>query len=295
MQGGIPPRMSIPGQQPTLPPMQPGSMQPPPFGYGAPQALPSTIPSQMPMYGGPSPQLPMPMQAKAEPKALTYSGTKGNYKYTLLVEQQPQRARMCGFGDKDRRPITPPPCIRLVITDITTGKEVDHDDIDGSFFVLQVDLWDETASREVNIVRSSSASPAISISTATTTSYPPTERGQYYTEVQPGVYHTPEGIQVFGNPSGLGQPQLAYARSLIDPRAGLPSYAGSNYNPPAFHVQAGMPPQPGIETGDRREMQAIEHRNRAAQPVAAVEAVGHRQQDDRQQKKQIEDHRAPAT
>lgn len=26
---------------------------------------------------------------------------------------------------QDRRPITPPPCIRLIITDVTTGKEVD--------------------------------------------------------------------------------------------------------------------------------------------------------------------------
>lgn len=46
-------------------------------------------------------------------------------RYTLQVVQQPQRARMCGFGDKDRRPITPPPCIRLVIIDVATGVEVD--------------------------------------------------------------------------------------------------------------------------------------------------------------------------
>lgn len=26
---------------------------------------------------------------------------------------------------QDRRPITPPPCVRLIITDIATGKEVD--------------------------------------------------------------------------------------------------------------------------------------------------------------------------
>ncbi len=49
---------------------------------------------------------------------------------------------MCGFGDKvgllrslkshadadvaqDRRPITPPPCIRLVVMDKMSGKEVD--------------------------------------------------------------------------------------------------------------------------------------------------------------------------
>ena len=60
--------------------------------------------------------------------------------WSLEVPQQPIRARMCGFGDKvcpsgsakmrpdlsqDRRPITPPPCVRLVVRDIATGKEID--------------------------------------------------------------------------------------------------------------------------------------------------------------------------
>ncbi|POG57577.1 velvet factor, partial [Rhizophagus irregularis DAOM 181602=DAOM 197198] len=38
-------------------------------------------------------------------------------KYTLIVSQQPLRARMCGFGEKDRRPIDPPPIVQLVVTD----------------------------------------------------------------------------------------------------------------------------------------------------------------------------------
>ncbi|KAI5378000.1 hypothetical protein J4E82_003382 [Alternaria postmessia] len=63
-------------------------------------------------------------------------------KYELSVEQQPIRARMCGFGDKDRRPITPPPCIRLVVIDNQTGREVDFQDIDSTYFVLMVDLFD---------------------------------------------------------------------------------------------------------------------------------------------------------
>jgi hypothetical protein len=36
--------------------------------------------------------------------------------YIIQVVQQPQRARMCGFGDKDRRLITPPPIIKLTVT-----------------------------------------------------------------------------------------------------------------------------------------------------------------------------------
>ncbi|KAF2725616.1 hypothetical protein K431DRAFT_190182, partial [Polychaeton citri CBS 116435] len=95
--------------------------------------------------------------------------------YRLEVVQQPRRARMCGFGDKDRRPITPPPCIKLFITDKVTGKNIPPSAFEshGCFFVLSVDLWDETGSREVNVVRTNGTSPAPSISNSTTTSYPP--------------------------------------------------------------------------------------------------------------------------
>lgn len=74
------------------------------------------------------------------------------YSFRLEIGQQPQRARMCGFGDKDRRPITPPPCLRLAIFDRQTGRELDPSALDTSFFILSVDLWDEAAQGEVNLV-----------------------------------------------------------------------------------------------------------------------------------------------
>ena len=52
------------------------------------------------------------------------SGIKGEYIYIISPEQQPVRARMCGFGDKDRRPITPPPCVRLIVKDKKTNQDV---------------------------------------------------------------------------------------------------------------------------------------------------------------------------
>lgn len=87
------------------------------------------------------------------------------------MKQQPIRARMCGFGDKDRRPITPPPCVRLVVKDEATGKEVDINEVETSHYVLTVDLWSADGTREVNLVRHSATSP--SISAATSSSYPP--------------------------------------------------------------------------------------------------------------------------
>lgn len=79
-------------------------------------------------------------------------GEPSDHSYSLDIVQQPVRARMCGFGDKvspadwcrattfsdasrqpslilgavqDRRPITPPPCVRLVVKDASTHKELD--------------------------------------------------------------------------------------------------------------------------------------------------------------------------
>ncbi|KAF2854595.1 hypothetical protein T440DRAFT_541992 [Plenodomus tracheiphilus IPT5] len=92
---------------------------------------------------------------------------------------------MCGFGDKDRRPITPPPCIRLVVCDSKTGQEIPPNDVDSTFFVLMVDLWSEDGVRAVNLVRHSSAAPTVSISSSTTASYPPPlERATLYMQQQ---------------------------------------------------------------------------------------------------------------
>lgn len=81
------------------------------------------------------------------------------------------RARMCGFGDKDRRPITPPPCVRLIITDIITGKEVDCNEIDHGMFVLNVDLWEPDGSKEVNLVKPNPGSSSRDSSSLVSASY----------------------------------------------------------------------------------------------------------------------------
>lgn len=96
--------------------------------------------------------------ANLEPR----EGSDGARKYRLEVVQQPLRARMCGFGDKDRRPITPPPCIRLVVMDKLSGKEVDCNEVEHQHYVLHVDLWSEDGAKEVNLVKHSQQSPSIS-------------------------------------------------------------------------------------------------------------------------------------
>nr|OQO27588.1 hypothetical protein B0A51_05218 [Rachicladosporium sp. CCFEE 5018] len=195
---GARPMYSMP---PTmLPPLiQHPSTVPPshlPPGPGPPSSL---IPSQPNAYHHAS----NPVAALTRPdRPLVVSNVSGKYRYALEVVQEPQRARMCGFGDKDRRPITPPPCVRLRITLADTGEEVPHKDLDGSFFILQVDLWDKDAGQEVNIVKASSTSPAASISTAQTTSFPPVE-GNAHLIMQHQQQHGP--LQYMGNDPN-GQP-----------------------------------------------------------------------------------------
>ncbi|KAK5127858.1 hypothetical protein LTR85_004975 [Meristemomyces frigidus] len=42
--------------------------------------------------------------------------------YNLVIRQQPAAARACGFGERDRRVIDPPPILELKITDRETGR-----------------------------------------------------------------------------------------------------------------------------------------------------------------------------
>ncbi|KAF1830010.1 hypothetical protein BDW02DRAFT_573443 [Decorospora gaudefroyi] len=115
--------------------------------------------------------------------------------YELVVEQQPIRARMCGFGDKDRRPITPPPCIRLVVRDKRSGRELDFNDIDSTYHVLVVDLWNEQGTGAVNLVRHSSAAPTVSISSSTVTSFPPPPERAFVATGMPMYEHQQMGHQ----------------------------------------------------------------------------------------------------
>ncbi|PLW26884.1 hypothetical protein PCASD_23006 [Puccinia coronata f. sp. avenae] len=72
--------------------------------------------------------------------------------YELRILQQPVRARMCGFGDKDRRLLTPPVIVELLILESQTGMQINISEVDTSFFVLNADLWDSRGAHEQNIV-----------------------------------------------------------------------------------------------------------------------------------------------
>ncbi|KZS94111.1 hypothetical protein SISNIDRAFT_59558 [Sistotremastrum niveocremeum HHB9708] len=75
----------------------------------------------------------------------------GNRYYSLEVVQHPIRARMCGFGDKDRRPLAPAAVAKMNVR-TRDNKLVPVDDIDIAFFLVTVDLWSQDGKQEMNLV-----------------------------------------------------------------------------------------------------------------------------------------------
>ncbi|ORX53634.1 hypothetical protein DM01DRAFT_1305903 [Hesseltinella vesiculosa] len=71
--------------------------------------------------------------------------------YELVIIQQPLRARMCGYGDKDRRPVSPPPILQMIAR-TKDGHVVPPSTIDTSFFVVVCDSWHEDEQAEANLI-----------------------------------------------------------------------------------------------------------------------------------------------
>lgn len=74
-----------------------------------------------------------------------------NRKYSLYIVQTSERARMCGFGEKDRRSLSPLPIVQLLVSD-ETGKPVDIEDIEHTFFVLHATPYKCGTHEEASLV-----------------------------------------------------------------------------------------------------------------------------------------------
>lgn len=76
----------------------------------------------------PAPQSPPqpPPATKTTPK--THPTAKASpSRYHLHIRQQPLAARACGAGDRDRRPVDPPPIIQMLLTDFNPGSAEDKE------------------------------------------------------------------------------------------------------------------------------------------------------------------------
>lgn len=70
------------------------------------------------------------------------------------MRQQPSAARSCGFGERDRRVIDPPPIVQLTITDPTcTPDQLRQQYIDQrGTMIIHCSIWDETGTRDMSLM-----------------------------------------------------------------------------------------------------------------------------------------------
>ncbi|KAK0646294.1 velvet factor-domain-containing protein [Cercophora newfieldiana] len=66
--------------------------------------------------------------------------------YRIIVRQQPFAARSCGFGERDRRVIDPPPIVQLTVLD-DEGRPVRPQ---AQFSVVHCSIWDERGSKDMS-------------------------------------------------------------------------------------------------------------------------------------------------
>ncbi|KAJ5272782.1 hypothetical protein N7478_007907 [Penicillium angulare] len=67
-------------------------------------------------------------------------------RYHLHVRQQPVAARACGAGDRDRRPVDPPPIVQILLTDFDSESQDDKDILQDPRFTVGCLLFPVTDS-----------------------------------------------------------------------------------------------------------------------------------------------------
>ncbi|KAJ1308897.1 hypothetical protein OPQ81_004584 [Rhizoctonia solani] len=170
---------------------------------------------------------------------------EGDLHYSLEVVQHPLRARMCGFGDKDRRPLAPAAVAKMIVRrqDETV---VDADDIDIAFFLVTVDLWSESGTEEMNLVlhpssggHATSSYPNRRIKRPPTTAYNVPPPGHYDPQTTPAPVPTGYPSRQEGPYPPRGPEETAGYPQRPDAAYGAPRSEGAGYagRPDDSHTQ----------------------------------------------------------
>ncbi|KAL2016749.1 hypothetical protein VTK56DRAFT_3138 [Thermocarpiscus australiensis] len=93
-----------------------------------------------------------PFTASKQPMPPTAAPRTPMSEYRLSVRQQPSAARSCGFGERDRRVIDPPPIVQLTVhanseclsQDEVAARRLRHH----QFSVVHCSIWDDKGARE---------------------------------------------------------------------------------------------------------------------------------------------------
>lgn len=79
---------------------------------------------------------------------IAINSSSDDFYYILRIRQQPAAARSCGYGDKDRRMIDPPPIIQLSLQGPNLTEEEIAKHLRYPHYVMNCSIYDETGSRD---------------------------------------------------------------------------------------------------------------------------------------------------
>ncbi|OAQ89112.1 VosA [Purpureocillium lilacinum] len=101
--------------------------------------------SRQPTSGSPVPGMPNLLGPGRE-EALS------GISFRLTLRQQPKAARACGFGDRDRRVIDPPPIVQLIVQSSTMTDDEVRSYLRYESYVMNCSICDETGSRDASFM-----------------------------------------------------------------------------------------------------------------------------------------------
>ncbi|KAK5990196.1 Spore development regulator vosA [Cladobotryum mycophilum] len=150
----LPPRTSLPRPHQPLPrsDVHPNASDP-----HQPISNPITIMNQEPTITPPPPPPPPRLprtdsvsHATMIPNLLGANRAQalGDIGFSLRMRQQPNAARACGFGDRDRRVIDPPPIVELVIEGSSLTTEEIRTYLRYESYVMSCSIYDESGTRD---------------------------------------------------------------------------------------------------------------------------------------------------
>ncbi|KAJ3530860.1 hypothetical protein NM208_g9133 [Fusarium decemcellulare] len=72
--------------------------------------------------------------------------------YRLKIRQQPVAARSCGFGERDRRVVDPPPIVQLIIEGPNLTQEEISKQLRYCHYVMSCSIYDESGARDASFM-----------------------------------------------------------------------------------------------------------------------------------------------
>ncbi|KAI1358593.1 hypothetical protein F5Y08DRAFT_110984 [Xylaria arbuscula] len=95
-----------------------------------------------------TPELSSKGKHKASQKLPTSTSVLSSY--SIRIRQQPIAARSCGYGERDRRVIDPPPIIQMSIEDPASSPEEIKNRLTHGYYVMHCTIWNEAGDQDLS-------------------------------------------------------------------------------------------------------------------------------------------------